>query len=218
MIRRRNFGDAIRRDEIISAAISLVAEGGLAGTTLARIAETAGISNAAVLYYFRSKAEVIEAAYATVIEAVGKDVRDAMEAAPSGRAAIDAYVRSLIGHMVDHPKHLRLVIELAIAHASRTVALPGAPPRWAPLATAIERGIEEGDLVALDSRTAAIALGGAIDAIFSESMSDSDYNLEQGTDELLRIFHRASDSSLQRVDVDSRRTGASLPPQVKDGR
>jgi len=191
---RRNFGDAVRRDEIVSAAISLIATTGASRATLARIAEAAGLSNAAVLYYFRSKAEVIDAAYSLVIDAVGARVGEAMEAAPSGKAAVEAYVRSLIGYMVANPEHLRLIIELAIADSERTAPAPGVPPRWAPLAAAIERGRRENELREVDARTTAIALGGAIDAIFAEAMSDPAYDLDAATDHVLELFRRATDA------------------------
>ncbi|QEW00168.1 TetR/AcrR family transcriptional regulator [Microbacterium caowuchunii] len=193
MTRRRSFGDTVRRDEITSAAISLIAASGASRATLARIAEAAGLSNAAVLYYFRSKGDVIDAAYSRVIDAVGMRVGEAMSAAPSGRSAVAAYVHSLISYMSENPEQLRLVIEVAIADPKRAVEVPGKPPRWAPLAAAIERGQRENELIEVDARTTAIALGGAIDAIFTEAMNDPTYDLRTATGILLELFHRSTD-------------------------
>jgi hypothetical protein len=43
------FTEAARREQITTLAIDLIAEHGYAGTSLAKIAEAAGLSNAAVL-------------------------------------------------------------------------------------------------------------------------------------------------------------------------
>ena len=58
------FTEAARREQITNLAIDLIAEHGYAGTSLAKIAEAAGLSNAAVLYHFGSKNAVLESAYA----------------------------------------------------------------------------------------------------------------------------------------------------------
>ena len=194
MTRRRNFGDAIRRDEIMSAAITLIATEGSPRASLARIAEAAGISKAGVLYYFRSKDEVIEAAYGLVLGELTETVGRAMAAAPTGRAEIDAYVRALLTHIIGHPEHIRILIEIAIIHAG-TILDPERPQRWAPLAAAIERGHREGDLLKVDARTAAIALGGAIDAILNEALNDPNYDLDAATDQLLDLFHQGVDAT-----------------------
>ncbi|WP_138465812.1 transcriptional regulator BetI [Poseidonocella sp. HB161398] len=52
----------IRRKELARAAHASLARHGMAGTTLARVAEEAGVSKASVLHYFRTKEDLLEAA------------------------------------------------------------------------------------------------------------------------------------------------------------
>ncbi|MBT9386344.1 transcriptional regulator BetI [Pseudooceanicola sp. CBS1P-1] len=52
----------IRRKEFARAAHLCLAQHGLAGTTLARVAEQAGVSKASVLHYYRTKEDLLEAA------------------------------------------------------------------------------------------------------------------------------------------------------------
>ena len=66
------------------------------------------------------------------------------------------------------------------------------PPRWAPLADAMTRAQKDGDLRAFDTRTYAIALGGALDGVFAEALSDPGYNLNRAVDDLLDLFDRAT--------------------------
>ncbi len=191
------FTEAARREQITTLAIGLIAEHGYARTSLARIAEAAGVSNAAILYHFGSKNAVLESAYATVIDRLSESVGKAMAAAPSARESIEAYVRSLVGYMVSNPTHMRLLVEVLMTadfgqpgEPPETESSP--PPRWAPLADAMTRAQQDGDLRPFDARTYAIALGGAIDGIFAESLSDPGYNLNRAVDELIELFRRAT--------------------------
>jgi TetR/AcrR family transcriptional regulator, transcriptional repressor of bet genes len=50
---------SIRRDELVNAAISVIGENGLANTTMATIANRAGMSTALVTHYFESKDQLL---------------------------------------------------------------------------------------------------------------------------------------------------------------
>ena len=59
-----------RRGEIVAAAIRVFGAEGLAGATIADVAEAAGMAPAAVYYHFSGKEELLSAA----VEAIGNDV------------------------------------------------------------------------------------------------------------------------------------------------
>lgn len=155
------FTEAARREQIIGLTIGLIAEHGFRGATLAKIAEAAGLSNAAVLYFFGTKNAVLQSACERVMTNVIEVVSAAVGAATSAREAIDAYVRALVGYMAEHRSHTRAVIEMV------TGAPPGlleaatgsddpATERWRPMADLIDHAILDGDIRTLDSRTTAI--------------------------------------------------------------
>ena len=54
--------EQIRRDQLSRAAFETLAEHGLKGTSLTRVAERAGLSKGVVLHYFRSKDALMETA------------------------------------------------------------------------------------------------------------------------------------------------------------
>jgi hypothetical protein len=56
----------------------------------------------------------------------------------------------------------------------------------------MSRAQEDGDLRSFDTRTYAIALGGAIDGVFAEALSDPGDDLDRAVDDLLDLFHRAT--------------------------
>jgi AcrR family transcriptional regulator len=59
-----------RRGEIVAAAIQVFGAEGLAGATIADVADTAGMAPAAVYYHFSGKEELLSAA----VEVIGNDV------------------------------------------------------------------------------------------------------------------------------------------------
>ena len=61
--------EAQRRRQLMAAAMECVAEVGVARTTMRMIADRAGVTTGMVLYYFRSKKELISAAIAAANEA-----------------------------------------------------------------------------------------------------------------------------------------------------
>ncbi len=63
--RRRRLPPEARREQIVDAAVCYFAEVGLAGTTR-DLAKRAGITQALLYQYFRSKAEILEAVFARV--------------------------------------------------------------------------------------------------------------------------------------------------------
>ena len=66
MARPRN--QARRREQLVSAASELVARRGLSGVRLRDVADAAGVTSGAVLYYYENLAELFAAAYAHAIE------------------------------------------------------------------------------------------------------------------------------------------------------
>src|SRR5258707_12388132 len=56
-----------RRDQLVDSAIRLIAEQGHARASLSRIAEQAGGSKAALLYYFKTKDDLLDAVLARVL-------------------------------------------------------------------------------------------------------------------------------------------------------
>src|SRR5690625_3782432 len=111
------FTERARRAQLIEVTIDLVAANGYAGTSLARIAQGAQITKAAVLYHYPSKDAVVQAAYQHVLVSLVTTVGSAVERAGPGEGPA-AYIRSMIGHLRGHPHHTRVSL-WAVAHPHR---------------------------------------------------------------------------------------------------
>lgn len=172
-----------RRSQLIDATIDLVADKGYAGASLAGIAQNAGITKAAVLYHFPSKAHLVRAAYTHVIETLVQEVGGAVDSADIGDGPA-AYIRSMIGHLHEHPRHTRMIIE-AMTHDEGDY---DSSERWRPLADIIaaarqSRGADSGDL-----KNTAIIIGGAINAIVAERLQDHDYDTAAAAEQLIHMI------------------------------
>ncbi|MEU6131664.1 TetR family transcriptional regulator [Saccharopolyspora sp. NPDC047091] len=179
--------ERVRREQLIDVTIDLIAANGHQGTSLAGIAAAAGITKAAVLYHFTAKDALVRAAHETVLAALDREVAAAVDAAGAADGPA-AYVRATLGHLRDHPRHARLVVEAdGIGGAERTPR-----ERWTPLAD-IAAAAARARGTTVDARTAAIALGGAIDAILTERLHAPDYDTTEAAEQLAGMIRAVLD-------------------------
>ena len=170
--RNLTFTEEARRAQLVDVTIELVADRGYAAASLGRIAESAGITKAGVLYHFPSRQALVEAAYQHVLAAVVATVGTAVGAAGPADG-VSAYVRSMVGHLRERPRHVRMLIEAMTSVAPLT----DSKARWSAVADLLAaaraaRGVTE----PVDLRSAALLIGGGIDAIVAESLADPAYD------------------------------------------
>ena len=107
---------AARRDQIIAAAAECFARSGYHATTMADIAETAGVSKGTPYLYFPSKEALFIALYeewdcglsARIDAAVGGLPEPAR---PSPRAVLAAVASAIAAHVLDNPQTCRVLME-----------------------------------------------------------------------------------------------------------
>lgn len=101
------------RDVIVSSAMSLVAERGVEATTMADLAERAGLSKGAITHHFDSKDVIIDA----VLERAGALIEQAITAAWDPTAAPFPRLRKAIAAMIslpeERPTELRALLVLS---------------------------------------------------------------------------------------------------------
>jgi TetR/AcrR family transcriptional regulator len=191
--RRRTFIEEARRRQILACAVDLIAEHGYANATLARIAQRAHISKAAVLYHFGNKEEILQQALTETIQGLTAQLSEALGAAASPPAAVAAYVRTLIAYMTDNPASVRILVEgVASTELVTGTNMRTAPERWKVVADIFSRGQQSGHFRAFDTHTAAICLNGAIDAIASEMLANPGYAPLTAAESLVELTLRAT--------------------------
>lgn len=115
MARRGSYAKGIaKREEILRAALEVVAQSGFSGASVRTIADAVGLSQAGLLHYFDSKQELFTA----ILRA--RDDRDRAVAEPLSAGdpprldqLADAYVR-IVRHNAEVPGLVRLFSRLAV--------------------------------------------------------------------------------------------------------
>ena len=87
------------RDRIIDAAVALVAERGVAGLTMARLAQEAGIGRATLYKYFPDVEHVLLAHLVRHLERQGARLRTAVAAHEEPLDQLRAYLATLLGYL-----------------------------------------------------------------------------------------------------------------------
>ncbi|MFE2998098.1 TetR/AcrR family transcriptional regulator [Nocardia sp. NPDC059246] len=126
MPRRKPRSDGAQtRQEILDAAIRLIARGGLTTATQRKVAVEAEVSLAAITYHFPAAADLIDAALERALEIYLQRLQDQREAAVAGRISlVDACVastRAEDGSVAD----VAIVTYDLLVNAIRTPALQG---------------------------------------------------------------------------------------------
>jgi AcrR family transcriptional regulator len=83
-------------DAVLDAAIRCLGEGGYAGTSLQRIADSAGVQKRMVLYYFGSREQLIAAAVERLADDFLARVRARLENVTSPEEVVDRLVEALL--------------------------------------------------------------------------------------------------------------------------
>jgi AcrR family transcriptional regulator len=102
-----------KRERLIAAACDLFYRQGIAGTTLAHIAEAAEVPLGNMYYYFKTKDDIV----AAVVEARTEEIRSATAALQRRHGSPKARLKALVG-----------------TWPSRATRSPTTAARWAPCA------------------------------------------------------------------------------------
>ncbi|MCP3098695.1 TetR family transcriptional regulator [Myxococcus sp. K15C18031901] len=104
--------DPERRDRIIDAALSVIAEGGVAGTSHRRVAERAGVPLGSMTYHFTSMDELLREAFTRFALRVSERFSARIAAAADLEALVAAVVHLVHDDLAAGPDDLVLTLEL----------------------------------------------------------------------------------------------------------
>ncbi|GAA2248136.1 TetR family transcriptional regulator [Streptomyces ruber] len=125
----RGPNDPGRRDRIIDAALDVIAEHGVTGTTHRRVAEAAGVSLGSMTYYFDGMQHLLIEAFTRLAESMSHRYRALLDAARTTQEARAAVVELICGPEYGTSRELVLIYEL-YAFAARDPALLGVTRSW----------------------------------------------------------------------------------------
>jgi AcrR family transcriptional regulator len=152
------------REKLFTAAIELIAESGLAATTVDQIADRAGVAKGTVYYNFGSKAALFAALLEYGVDRLAGALRDAASGRPP-LDALEAVVSAELAFIGEHESFARLLIAETWRsggdwqHTARLIR----ERAIGVVADVLRAAVEAGDLRAdLDTGTAASAVFGMV--------------------------------------------------------
>jgi TetR/AcrR family transcriptional regulator, transcriptional repressor of bet genes len=152
----------IRREQILQATEMLVAERGWQHATFAEICKAAGVSNRVLTYHFRDKDDILLA----LLEYTVTRLRGAVVAAiPTERTAAETLTAAVSTAIRLHESN-KHILRLGLYFFGQAPLRPEIAERLrvlflgstARIAEILDRGIARGDVAAVDSEAAALAI------------------------------------------------------------
>ncbi|MGW5263414.1 TetR/AcrR family transcriptional regulator [Microbispora sp. NPDC004025] len=160
--RRPRRHDPGRRDRLIDAALAVIAERGVAGTTHREIARVADVPLGSTTYHFTSLEEVLAEAFTRHAESVARVFDERMRAARDREAAVEAVIALVSDDLLGAQRDLVLAVELYLA-AARNPALRAVTQAWmARSREALERHFDPTTARELDALIEGLVLHSAL--------------------------------------------------------
>jgi AcrR family transcriptional regulator len=160
-----------RREQMLRAALEVIAERGYADTRIADVAERTGISPALVIYYFKTKDQLLTEAIRYSEDTWYADGQRRLAALPTAAARVEEIVAMSCLPEADPEPHDSWLLWLDFwALAARNPEVAGlrqkADERWRDLiGSLVISGQEAGEFRAVDPGSFAILLSGLLDGI-----------------------------------------------------
>jgi TetR/AcrR family transcriptional regulator, fatty acid metabolism regulator protein len=192
---KRSFIEATRRAQIIQCAIDVIAEFGYTRASLAHVAERANITPSAILYYFRTKKELVQEVWTHLLrvrDAYLKQIKDETNA----RTALRRLIEANAAVYAAHPNEMQAGIYIIFARETESDAPKYHPahhePRRNELRRIMEWGQSTGEFRQFDIPSMMRAITATIDLIQWQRSSDPDFDLTRYGETLVQFFDRVT--------------------------
>jgi AcrR family transcriptional regulator len=157
------------RDRILAAALAGFARRGVAATSLDDVAEAVGVRKQTVLYWFRSKDDLVNGVLVAAIEELGSTLERAVTSRRPGRDATTAVVDEVLRLGAERPDLLVLLREVTRLGPTGTAALADAVAPRLDVAAAALAGPDADKTAVEHARRRLVAAGARVIATAVEA-------------------------------------------------
>lgn len=192
--KRSSFIEQARREQVIKAAAETVAELGYVNTSLARIAEQAGISKSVISYHFEGKGELMVLVAEQFIEATAEHLFARVEAEPTASGQVSAWISGQVEYYAAHRPGFLAMSDIIVNHRSPDGSSPFTGPlneEVEELAKLLQRGQAEGEFREFDAKSTAGIILRSTEGLISSWVMDEGVDLTTQLDTLLDFIHHA---------------------------
>lgn len=163
--RSRTFTEQARRSQIVSAAISTIAEAGYSNASFAQIAKRAGLSSTGLIsYHFGGKDELIREVVRTVLTDIGGFMAGRLRAPGSAAEALRAYIEGNVEFIGAHREQMKALSGIFLGGGFRYDAGSEAAA-VSPLEGILRAGQESGEFRGFDPTVMATLVQRAVDGL-----------------------------------------------------
>ncbi len=175
-----------RREEIVDAAVRVVAREGYHGLSFVKVVREADLSSTRLIsYHFGTREELLQQAFAHVLARAAEFMGPRIAAEESIRGKIRAYITSNLEFLAEDLTYARAAVELAA-----NLPTTGGNGGLALLESGFQAGQRSGELRPFDPHVMAVALRGAIDAAVLDIVTNGT-DSKRVTADLTDLFDRA---------------------------
>jgi AcrR family transcriptional regulator len=181
-----------RREQIVAAAISTIAERGLAGASFARIAERAGLSSVGLIsYHFDGRADLLAQIVHDYVRDISRWTGQRMSAVRSAGEALETYVRANVDFIADHRQRMRALTEIFLGGGFNHGPTDDAAVA-SPLEQILRSGQDAGEFRDFDVVVMAALVQRAVDGLPFLLQRRPDLDPERYADEVVTTFRLAT--------------------------
>jgi AcrR family transcriptional regulator len=186
---RKKLLTKMMKEAIYEAAVSVLAEHGVEGTTMDRLASAANLAKGSLYSYFDGKQDLLQFVHARAIDPIVKAVDKVIRAEMSATAKLEAMLHLVFDQLATHHELFKLLLKddvrVLLEPSSRT-AREIAVGQYAAV---FRQGIDEGLFRPFDPMQLAEMFVGAMAGLWRRSLATGQFRQAQQVSEtLLSVF------------------------------
>jgi AcrR family transcriptional regulator len=193
--RPTTFTQRKRREQLIDCAIDAVVELGFQGTSVAEVAQRAGVSKGVVTYHFAAKDDLIFAVVARIFDSVTEALERRL-GGTSPETFVADYINAWVEYYRTQTRYMLAIREIWGNFRDERGHQHFGPQAVAGELAVVQRvldyGQERGILGCFDTRVMAVSIKAALDALLNQFAAEPELDLEAYGGELVRLFERAT--------------------------
>jgi TetR/AcrR family fatty acid metabolism transcriptional regulator len=189
------FTQTKRREQLVDCAIDAVAELGFQGTSVAEVAQRAGVSKGVVTYHFAAKDDLIFAVVARIFDSITEALESRL-GGTSPETFVADYINAWLEYYRTQTRYMLAISEIwgnfRDERGNRHFGPQAAAGELEVVRRVLEYGQEQGILGSFDARVMAVSIKAALDALLTQLAADPELDMAAYGAELVTLFERAT--------------------------
>ncbi len=113
---RKQALDGVMKEAFFDATVAVLAEYGVEGMTMDRVASAASVAKGSLYHYFHSKTDLLQFVYAKIIDPIFHDLARVVATEQPAVEKLASHLRWMLEHVVKHARVFRLLFDDDTAH------------------------------------------------------------------------------------------------------